>query len=160
MSPTQIVGVFIPTPSSRSEGPGYLSLDLVIYDLSCFYTDRPSRSNGHGSSRKKKRSHRNSQSESRTRNSSTSSQFSVGSLSDSDSLKDLQQELEALNFDDLEERSIENNEKVTPHTEKNECHSELIIHRDGKIESQNHISAGMYMCMHTLYYNALFPISI
>ncbi|XP_047474160.1 inhibitor of Bruton tyrosine kinase-like [Penaeus chinensis] len=106
-----------------------------------YVKDRLSRSNGHSSSRKKKRSHRNSQSESRTRNSSTSSQFSVGSLSDSDSLKDLQQELEALNFDDLEERSIENNGKVTLHSEKNECHSELIIDREGKIASQNHISA-------------------
>ncbi|XP_063615380.1 inhibitor of Bruton tyrosine kinase-like, partial [Penaeus indicus] len=106
-----------------------------------YVKDRLSRSNGHSSSRKKKRSHRNSQSESRTRNSSTSSQFSVGSLSDSDSLKDLQQELEALNFDDLEERSIENNGKVTLHSEKKECHSELIINRDGEIASQNHISA-------------------
>lgn len=106
-----------------------------------YVKDRPSRSKGQGSSRKKKRSHRNSQSESRTRNSSTSSQFSVGSLSDSDSLKDIQQELEALNFDDLEERSIESNEKVTPHTEKNECHSELIINRDEEISTQNHISA-------------------
>lgn len=78
----------------------------------------------------------------------------MGSLSDSDSLKDIQQELEALNFDDLEERSIESNEKVTPHTEKNECHSELIINRDEEISTQNHISAGMYIyiyaCMHAI----------
>ncbi|XP_042889626.1 inhibitor of Bruton tyrosine kinase-like isoform X2 [Penaeus japonicus] len=105
-----------------------------------YVRDRQSKSSGQGSSRKKKRSHKNSQSESRTRNSSTSSQFSLGSLSDSDSLKDLEQELEALTFDDLEERPTKDIANITTHFEKNESHSELIIPKDGNFENHNHIS--------------------
>ncbi|KAK4310898.1 hypothetical protein Pmani_017578 [Petrolisthes manimaculis] len=60
-------------------------------------------SGGHSSTRRKKRPHRNSQGDGRSRKASTSSSLSTSSL-EYDPCKDLENDLEALNFDDLKER--------------------------------------------------------
>lgn len=92
----------------------------------------------------------------------------MGSLSDSDSLKDLEQELEALTFDDLEERPTKDIANITTHFEKNESHSELIIPKDGNFENHNHISTGMYafiymcgiMILKLFFIECTFPLKI
>lgn len=87
--------------------------------------------------RKKKCSRRNSQGDSRSRKTSTSSQLSVSS-SDCDVFKDLEDEFETLNFDDLEERKLDISPETSLQIEKNKIISELTVPLKDNSEIKSH----------------------
>ncbi|KAK7084094.1 hypothetical protein SK128_012683 [Halocaridina rubra] len=76
--------------------------------------------------RKKRRSRYNSQGESRSRKTSTSSVVSFSS-SDGDAIKNLEEDLETLDFNDLEERNPNETPEKRRVTERNTSESELIL---------------------------------
>lgn len=85
-------------------------------DNQLFYlSEQTTPGSGGPSSTRKKRPRRNSQGDGRTRKASTSSSLSTSSL-EYDPCKDLENDMETLNFDDLKER-----DPVASKVEQEEC---------------------------------------